>query len=202
MNNTKDLYYIQKYLDGDTSAFGVLYDTHFNLVWNAVIGVLKKSNDVEDVVHDVFIKVSQQLHMFKKQSGFHHWLHRVAHNFATNYVITWERRKKNHEKSTEHEVYRVKTTMSLFYGHPMVYVLYRELVASLRKFLLEWLSPGERDVMLLLPYGLDKYEIATRLERTPGTVVTQRYMALQKLSDYLVTLGYEKRYLYYIRFIV
>lgn len=199
MKNYEDIEYIRKYLDGDTSAFGILYETHLNLVWNAVIGVVKKSNDTEDLVHDVFIEVAKRVHTFQKKSGFHHWLHRVAHNYAVNHVIYWERRKNKHTQYADHETYRVKTTMSLFYRHPSIYVLYRELGSSLRVFMLEWLSPGERDVMRLLPYGYDKYEMGIRLERAPHVIVTQRYMALQKLSDYLVTLGYEKRYLYYIR---
>jgi RNA polymerase sigma-70 factor (ECF subfamily) len=64
---------------GDTEAFERLYRTHLSRV-TSLARWLIGSDDVDDAVQEIFIRVWEKLGTFSGQSAFGTWLHRVAVN--------------------------------------------------------------------------------------------------------------------------
>ena len=78
----KDLYYIDKVLDGDTGSFTILVNRHKDMVFTIVNRILRSREDAEEIAQDVFLKAFQSLKKFKREAKFSTWLYRIAYNTA------------------------------------------------------------------------------------------------------------------------
>lgn len=85
-----DIYYVDKVMNGDSSAYAFLVEKHKNLVFSIVIKVLDSREDAEEIAQDAFLKAYQSLGSFEKKSKFSTWLYRIAYNAA----ISKARKKK------------------------------------------------------------------------------------------------------------
>ena len=77
---TNDDVFINKILDGDSSAFAVLVDRYKDLVYTLAIRMVKNKEEAEEVAQDTFIKVYKSLAKFKGDSKFSTWIYKVAYN--------------------------------------------------------------------------------------------------------------------------
>jgi RNA polymerase sigma-70 factor (ECF subfamily) len=82
MMQQKDLYYIDKVLDGDIQSFAILVNRYKNMVFTIANRILKSREDAEEIAQDVFLKAFQSLQKFKREAKFSTWLYRIAFNTA------------------------------------------------------------------------------------------------------------------------
>lgn len=94
MMQQEDLFYIDKVLAGDHSAFEVLVNRHKDMVFTIVNRILRNKEDAEEIAQDVFLKSYQSLSKFKRESKFSTWIYRIAYNTAIS-----KTRKKQMEVS-------------------------------------------------------------------------------------------------------
>jgi RNA polymerase sigma-70 factor, ECF subfamily len=103
---TNDQVYIDKILDGDTSAFNVLVNRYKDLVYTLSLRMMKNREDAEEVAQDTFIKTYSSLNKFKGDSKFSTWIYRVAYNTCLDRL---KKIKRQHytvaiDEYTEHQV--------------------------------------------------------------------------------------------------
>ncbi|MBU1012016.1 MAG: RNA polymerase sigma factor [Bacteroidetes bacterium] len=84
MMQQKDLYYIDKVLNGETAAFAELINRHKAMVFTIANRILKSREDAEEIAQDVFLKVFQSLKNFKREAKFSTWVYRIAFNTAVS----------------------------------------------------------------------------------------------------------------------
>ena len=60
---------IQKIQKGDRKAFGAFYDRHSALVYSIALRILKKPEDANDVVQEIFVTVWQKASHFSARKG-------------------------------------------------------------------------------------------------------------------------------------
>ncbi len=84
MNFFKDSYYIDKVLNGDTSAFSFLVEKHKDLAFTIAFKITKNREDAEEIAQDAFLKAFQSLKKFKKKSKFSTWLYKIVYNTAVS----------------------------------------------------------------------------------------------------------------------
>lgn len=65
---------------GDISGLHVLYDLHRVKVYNLSWRMLGKTQDAEDVVQEIFIKVFDRIKHYRGDSAFSTWLYRMTAN--------------------------------------------------------------------------------------------------------------------------
>ncbi len=82
---------IARYLDGDQTAFRVIFERYKNRLFNYAWRVLGNRADAEDVVSEVFLAVFEKRYRVQAQAKFSTWLYTVAHNGC----MTKFRQKKN-----------------------------------------------------------------------------------------------------------
>lgn len=82
----RDLELIAKSLQGNQLAFRELVERHHTTAFAVVRGVMGDSDDVEDVVQMVYVKVYRNLDKFRGDSKFSTWLYQIARNEAINAV--------------------------------------------------------------------------------------------------------------------
>ena len=73
---------IQLALKGEVECFDALMDRHIAAVRKRIQGMVRSSDDADDLVQDVQIKVWRHLSAFRSESTFRTWVIRVATNEA------------------------------------------------------------------------------------------------------------------------
>ena len=82
MNRDTDQYYIDKTMQGDTQAFGVLVERYQDFIFTIVLRILKIKEEAEEVAQDAFIKAYESLSSFRGESKFSSWLYSIAYRKA------------------------------------------------------------------------------------------------------------------------
>lgn len=167
---------IRQAQDGDTEAFGKIYDHFFVSVYRYCAFRLPKEV-AEDTTADIFVKAWEKLHTYKLHRGipFAAWLFRIARYT----VIDTYRTSRGFEEVPESfpdadHFNRAETRLE-----------HTDTLRIVRKAL-EDLPPRYREVLLLtfvseLPYS----EVARVLRMTEGGVRILKLRALRKLEGLL-----------------
>lgn len=95
MASNKDQIYIDKVLNGDTSAYSKLVDHHKDMAFSIALKIVRMHEDAEEITQDAFIKAYQKLSSFRKDSKFSTWLYRIVYNTAISHT------RKRQLESTE-----------------------------------------------------------------------------------------------------
>lgn len=82
MNRNTDQYYIDKTMQGDTQAFGVLVERYQDFIFTVVLRMLKIREEAEEIAQDAFIKAFESLSSFRGESKFSSWLYSIAYRKA------------------------------------------------------------------------------------------------------------------------
>ena len=80
MANIDDQQYIDRVINGDTSAFAVLADQYKVMVFSLALKMLKNREEAEEVTQDSFLKVYKSLAKYKGESKFSTWLYTITYN--------------------------------------------------------------------------------------------------------------------------
>src|SRR5580765_2070325 len=73
---------------GDSVAFERLYRTHVPRIHSLTRRMIG-SRDADEVTQDIFVRTWQKLRLFRGESAFSTWLHRVAVNVVIERRRTW-----------------------------------------------------------------------------------------------------------------
>jgi RNA polymerase sigma factor (sigma-70 family) len=84
---------IARTLQGDRSAFDVLFKRYQDYVYRIVYGIVGNSEEAKDLTQDVFLQAFRSLGQFRGQAKFATWLYRIAVNRATDAVRTAQRKR-------------------------------------------------------------------------------------------------------------
>jgi RNA polymerase sigma-70 factor (ECF subfamily) len=82
---------------GDDRAFTQLVVRHKRRVFGLAARFTRSSDELEDICQDVFIKAYENLHSFRNEAPFEHWLIRIAVRVCQDAL-----RRKKREKSWTH----------------------------------------------------------------------------------------------------
>lgn len=82
---------VQRTLNGDRNAFGVLVERYQAQVYSIAWRMLGVKEEAEDVAQAVFLKAYEKLSSFDPDYKFFSWIYRIAHNESVNAI---ERRSR------------------------------------------------------------------------------------------------------------
>jgi RNA polymerase sigma-70 factor (ECF subfamily) len=169
---------VQRCQAGDKVAFRELFRAHREDVARLVHRMLGQSEDLEDVVQEVFCQVHRSLRDFRSQARFSTWLYRVT----VNVVLM-------HRRAARSRPVLVTGTDSLSLPAPDVppdeQAARRSCVAAFRR-LLDRLSEKKRTVFILHELeGLPPAEVASIVGAPVLTVRTRLFYARRELATML-----------------
>lgn len=157
---------------GDRRAMAALYTAHSGRVYSVVRRVVGDDHLAEDVSQDAWVRAFEKLHLFRGDSSFGTWMHRLAVNSALNRL-----RRQNKRPDVEATAENVS-------GPPPMdeTVLNNKLLSQA----LDRLSPGYRTVLVLHDVeGLTHEEIAEQMGVAVGTSKSQLHKARARMRDLL-----------------
>jgi RNA polymerase sigma-70 factor (ECF subfamily) len=85
VQNPDDLIHIQRFKDGDTSAFAAIVLAYQDKIYTLCRYMLGNAHDAEDAAQDVFLKAYEALPRFQPDASLYTWLYRIATNTCIDY---------------------------------------------------------------------------------------------------------------------
>jgi RNA polymerase sigma-70 factor (ECF subfamily) len=166
----------QKSAAGDTAAFEVIYRRHFRRVYALCLRMMGNPVEAEDMSQDVFLQLFNKIGMFRGESAFTTWLHRMT----VNQVLMHFRKKSTRSELLTDEG---ETPIQIVKGteNPGTMPVVDRI--SLERAL-QQLPPGYRTVFVLHDIeGYEHYEISDMLGIAEGTSKSQLHKARLKLRQ-------------------
>jgi RNA polymerase sigma-70 factor (ECF subfamily) len=77
---------VRQVLNGDTDSFRTIVKRYQTYIYSIGMRFFKNTDDSNDFVQDVFLKVYNELKSFKGKAAFRSWLIRIAYNFGINKI--------------------------------------------------------------------------------------------------------------------
>jgi RNA polymerase sigma-70 factor, ECF subfamily len=163
---------------GDRQAFERLYRRHVNRVFSLCTRMVGDRTRAEELTQDVFVRAWEKLHLFRGDSSFATWLHRLAVNVVLNERKTEGRRRNRFEEEDD------ETGMDAYagvVGMPLAPGDLLDLEEAITR-----LPPGARRVFTLHDVeGYKHEEIAEMLGVTTGATKAQLHRARLLLRERL-----------------
>jgi RNA polymerase sigma-70 factor, ECF subfamily len=86
---------------GDRGAFEQLYREHVNRVYSLCARMVADRDRAEELTQDVFVRAWEKLHLFRGESSFATWLHRLTVNLVLNARKSEGRQRTRFEENDE-----------------------------------------------------------------------------------------------------
>ena len=158
---------------GDRRAFERLYREHADRVFSVCVRMVGDRGTAEELTQDVFVRAWEKLSLFRGESAFSTWLHRLAVNVVLTARKTEGRRSAR--SVDDEDAIGVAAAPTLAPGDRM------DLEAAIAK-----LPPGARRVFTLHDVeGYKHEEIAEMLGVTSGATKAQLHRARLLLREAL-----------------
>lgn len=173
---------MNKRLDNFTS----IYQDYKQLVYNVTLQYLQNTEDAEEVLQDVFIKVHQSLGKFENNSTLKTWIYRITINQSLDFI-----KKKNSKKrffifgrksDSEQEVNNFST-----FEHPGILMENKE-DAKILFDVINTLPENQKTAFILSKIdGLTNPEISEIMEMSISSIESLLFRAKKSLQEKLST---------------
>lgn len=179
---------IRRAQQGDVPAFEELVRLHQRRVIGIVAGILRWSEDIEDIAQQVFLKVFLAIRRFDGRSSFGTWLYKITVNETYDYLRKRKARKLVYESDLSIE--QEERLSQAPPEEPARAALEQAEARQAVERLLSCLAPEERMMIVLKEVeGYSVEEISEALGMNPNTVKVRMFRARRRLSDL-----YRRRY--------
>ena len=155
---------------GDRRAFERLYRGHVSRVYSLCARMVIDRTRAEELTQDVFVRAWDKLHLFRGESSFSTWLHRLAVNVVLNARKSEGRSRSKFEEPDEElglDALPARSSSMIGAGEML------DIEAAIAK-----LPPGARRVFVLHDVeGFKHEEIAEQMGVTTGATKAQLHRA-------------------------
>ena len=163
---------------GDRSAFERVYREHVNRVFSLCARMVSDRARAEELTQDVFVRAWEKLYLFRGESSFGTWLHRLTVNVVLNARKVEGRQRSRYEENDDDAG---MDSLPGVVGMPLAPGDLLDLEEAITK-----LPPGARRVFVLHDVeGYKHEEIAEMLGVTSGATKAQLHRARLLLREAL-----------------
>ena len=172
---TEDGYIINKCLNGDTAAFGVLVDKYKESIYALAYSKLLNFQDAEEITQDVFLKAYNRLHTLKWWDSFLAWLYSITFNLCKDFF---------REQAKRPDCFFVEDQDEAILDLPSIDSYEKQLVRESLNTALDSLPEMYRQVLTLHYFaGMKTEEIAQFLRASPDAIRKRLSRARAKLKE-------------------
>ncbi len=160
--------------EGDMTAFDMLYHKYCRKLYNFVLMYLKQTEDAEEIVQDVFVKIWESKNKINENESFESFLFTIAYN-ATMSLL---RKRVRDVKSREY----LRNFQEVEEDKLVDEIHFKEISNKVDS-LLKDLTPRQKEIFLLSREdGLSHKEIAKKLNISENTVNNHLVTSLKYLK--------------------
>ncbi len=169
-----DFEFILRVRAGDSEAFSPLVRKYQDRLLGHITRRVKDSETSKDLCQEVWLRAYRGIETFRCESSFYSWLYRIAENVIIDFF-----RKQKDDTEPLHLIDEGRITATA--ACPSVYIERAELRSQLREAIRD-LPPMRRRVFCLYYHQeLPIKAIASRLNRSEGTIKTHLRNARSQL---------------------
>ena len=177
---TEDGYVIQKCLNGDAAAFGLLVDKYKGSVYALAYTKLGNFHDAQDITQEVFLKAYQKLRTLKQCDKFLSWLYAITSNSCKDFLRS-EASRPDWEYLADQEKGRMDKISMSSYQQDEINLTLQEALSELPEI--------HRQVLTLHYLGeMSCREIAQFLGASPHAITMRLNRARAKLKKEMLTM--------------
>lgn len=175
---------IKRVKAGDTKALEELYDLYKALLFGMIISIVKKREEAEDVLQEVFMKIWEKAHTFDEERGnVYSWIVTLTRNKSIDRIRS--KGYKTQQKAST-SVNQPEFTLESDKFDPLETTIFSDR-SELVKKALEQIPEEQSEVIKVAYYGgMTQSEIAEHLGIPLGTVKTRTRQGMIKLKNILV----------------
>jgi RNA polymerase sigma-70 factor (ECF subfamily) len=174
LSNIGDEINLNRAIQGDHEAFGMLYEEYVERIFNYVFYRTGNQHDAEDLTAKVFFRAMRRIPQYQERGlPLSAWLYRIAHNLVAN----WHRdRSRRPEISLDEGIASIPHS-----EHPEVTLLQLEEQDHLLQIIRG--LPAERQQLIILKFveHMSNAEIGQIMGRTEGAVKSLYHRTLLSL---------------------
>ena len=177
---SEDGYIIQKCLDGDAAAFGLLVDKYKGSVYALAYTNLGSFHDAQDITQEVFLKAYQKLRTLKQWDKFLSWLYAITSNLCKDFLRAKAIRPDG-EYVADQETERLDKISMRSYQEDEIHLTLQDALSEL---------PDIHRQVLTLHYlgGMSCKEIAQFIGASPHAIAMRLNRARAKLRKEMLTM--------------
>ncbi|MFQ5707209.1 MAG: RNA polymerase sigma factor [bacterium] len=196
-----DAQLIERYLDGDITAFNTLVWRWENNIFNFVLRYVGNREEAKDLSQKTFIRVYRKLHHLRDMDKFSSWIYQIAINLCRDELKNRRRRQTySLEGLQENDDGGANTNLPLEKAtaqEPHDGVCSQDLREILNKAL-QAIPEEQRVVIIMKEYqGLKFTEIAEALQVSVNTAKSRMYYGLHALKKVFNKWNIDKESLLY-----
>lgn len=168
---------VKKAQNGETEAFGLLYDKYVAKIYRFIFLRVGQRADAEDLTQQIFLNAWQSINNFRWQGfPFSSWLYKIAANAVIDH---YRGRKIQIDLESVAEILTVTTEASNFDRELDL----KNVWAAVGK-----LEPDQQNVIILkFVEDMNNKEIASALEKSEGAIRVIQHRALKKIKEHVET---------------
>ena len=168
---------IARAIEGESSAFGLLYDQYQPKIYRFVFLRVGSSEEAEDITHQVFLSAWEHVRDYENLGfPFSSWLYRIARNAVIDHYRT-------RKESVDLEEVDPEYAMS---NENLPHALDRELeLAQIRRAILTLKREYQEVIIMRFVEELSLKEVAEAMERSEGAVKLLQHRAMRELKKIL-----------------
>ena len=151
---------IERYREGDSSAFEALLERYQAKVYGYIFSVVKDKETADDIFQDTFYKVIVTINsdQYRDENKFIHWVMRIAHNLIVDHF-----RRNNKMPLVPNRPESDVLDNLKFPDENAEHVIIKKQTGQNIRKLVKMLPPEQRRVVILRHYGkCDFKDIAAR----------------------------------------
>jgi len=166
--------------NGDTEAFGRLYDIYGDRIYRHIYYRTSNVEDARDLTQEVFVKAWQGLPKYKRtKTPFLGWLFTISHNR----VIDYYRTKKDYAYLNDEVVMEDKNKS------PEKLVEDQFTQQEVRRAILQLPEDQQQVILMSFIEGFEYNEIAETLNKSEGNIRVIVHRALKRMREILDKAG-------------
>lgn len=167
----------------DDEALSELYDLYNRLLYGLIISIVKKREEAEDVLQEVFVKIWEKASTFNEDRGnVYSWIVTLTRNKAIDRI-----RSKGYktQKKASQDVDAPEFSLEGDTFDPLETTIFSDRAELVRNALAK--IPDSQSEVLKIAYykGMTQREISDQLDIPLGTVKTRMRQGMIKLKDIL-----------------
>lgn len=178
MENQELAELVERARQGDSEAFGHIYDRFVDRVYGFVLHQVGNPADAEDITTGVFLDALKQIGRFRwKGAGFSAWLFRIARNDVLDFF-----RKQGRSRETELSEETLRQPAATLVDEQVA----ADWEAEELRRAIRGLSPDQQQVVLLkLLMNFSNRQIGEVLGKKEGAIKALQHRALLALKESL-----------------
>ena len=161
----------------DDKAFTLLYDMYSKSLYGVISNLIKDSDDAEDVLQDVFVKIWKNINSYNESKGrFYTWMLNIARNSSIDRLRSKSHNNKQKNLSSDNFVHILDDQSKMINNIDSIGI--KEFIKKLKPRCIQLID-------LLFFKGYTQKETSEELEIPLGTVKTQNRNCINELRNLL-----------------